>query len=143
MPEPMYQYFVEGTPIPKPRMTKADVWKKRPCVVEYRAWADAIRLKVCGAPDKYLPCTEPHSIFLVFYLPIPPSTPPAKARRLEGTYHDRRPDIDNLAKGVMDALIDRDSAISALHAEKFFRSTGARIGVGISLVSLHREPEIA
>jgi len=27
----------------KPRQTRADVWKKRPCVMAYRAWADKLR----------------------------------------------------------------------------------------------------
>lgn len=33
------------TPIGKPRMTRADKWKKRPAVMRYRAFCDEARLR--------------------------------------------------------------------------------------------------
>jgi len=31
------------TPVPKPRQTRSDKWKQRPCVMRYRAFADEVR----------------------------------------------------------------------------------------------------
>ena len=40
------QITVPGTPIGKPRMTRRDKWKERPCVMQYRSWCDMVRLIV-------------------------------------------------------------------------------------------------
>ncbi|GAG23977.1 unnamed protein product, partial [marine sediment metagenome] len=34
---------VKVTPNTKPRMTKRDKWKKRPCVIKYRKFCDELR----------------------------------------------------------------------------------------------------
>jgi Holliday junction resolvase RusA-like endonuclease len=41
-----------------------------------------------------------------------------------GQPHQQRPDIDNLAKGVMDALASEDSYIYELHATKVWGEEG-------------------
>ena len=35
--------WIDITPVAKPRQTRSDVWKKRPCVVKYRQFADDLR----------------------------------------------------------------------------------------------------
>jgi len=35
-------FRIDGNPIPKPRMTKSDTWRKRPCVLKYRAFATRV-----------------------------------------------------------------------------------------------------
>jgi hypothetical protein len=32
-------------PVPKPRQTRSDKWKQRPCVMAYRTFADELRLQ--------------------------------------------------------------------------------------------------
>jgi Holliday junction resolvase RusA-like endonuclease len=72
------------------------------------------------------PIKEPVALKLTFRMPIPKST--SKKRRkamLEGKYpHVKRPDIDNLAKALLDALnktiIEDDSQIYSLFAEKIY-----------------------
>ena len=38
-------YEILVTPNTKPRMTRADKWKQRPCVVQYRTFKDTLRLE--------------------------------------------------------------------------------------------------
>ena len=60
---------------------------------------------------------------LIFCLPIPKSI--SKKKRTELHYVSKRPDVDNLAKAVMDAinnvgLWEDDSQISCLQVEKIY-----------------------
>ncbi len=101
--------------VPKPRMTRADTWKKRPCVVKYWAYKDELRwlfekedIKIDGR------------IFIDFYIPMPRSWSKKKKKELDGKFHDKRPDIDNLVKGVMDALYEEDSHIHTICCKKYW-----------------------
>lgn len=128
-------FEVIGEPIPKPRMTKADVWKKRKCVVEYRAWADAIRKEVCGTELTKIDTDGDvrYHLKITFFLPIPESTKGTKREKLYGIAHNIRPDIDNLSKGVMDALFEKDSVVCDLHAMKFYIHDGTQPRAVISM----------
>ncbi|WP_373282934.1 RusA family crossover junction endodeoxyribonuclease [Macrococcus hajekii] len=42
-------------------------------------------------------------ITLMFGMPVPASTSKVKRERMYGTYHNKKPDIDNLVKTVLDA----------------------------------------
>jgi len=90
------------SPVPKPRMTRADKWKGRPCVLRYRAFADEVRIKIKGLPVPY---------HVVFVLPMPKSWSAAKRERMLMSPHRQRPDKDNLEKALLDALFDDDSVI--------------------------------
>jgi crossover junction endodeoxyribonuclease RusA len=78
------------------------------------------------------PITSPLLLRIVFFMPRPKS--------LKGPVgcvtHDKRPDIDNLSKAVMDAMtgiaFKDDGIIASLHAEKWYaekdhRHTGAQV----------------
>ena len=43
-----------------------------------------------------------------------------KKKELDGKFHDKRPDIDNLVKGVMDALYEEDSHIHTICCKKYW-----------------------
>jgi len=91
------------TPCPKPRMTRSDVWKKRPCVMRYREFCDQVRaagvkLPECGAQ-------------ITFYLPIPESWSRTKFAKHYGEPHQQRPDLSNLLKALEDAVYGEDSHI--------------------------------
>lgn len=101
--------------VPKPRMTRADTWKKRPCVLKYWAYKDELRLLFKEENIKI-----DGSIFVDFHIPMPRSWSKKKKALLDGNFHDKRPDIDNLVKGVMDALYEEDSHIHTIYCKKFW-----------------------
>lgn len=56
---------------------------------------------------------------LRFYFPVPESAnKKERADRLKKMMHRFKPDIDNLVKAVMDAIIDADAKIWSIKAEK-------------------------
>lgn len=105
------------TPLGKPRMTQRDHWKQRPAVIAYRTYCDELRLRL---PRYELP-TE---LKIVFYLPMPASWSKKKRREHNGLPHDQKPDIDNLAKGFMDAFKAEDKHVAILYAEKYWADQG-------------------
>jgi len=64
---------------------------------------------------------------LVFLLPMPPSWGKAKRARMRHTPHKQRPDVDNLCKSVLDALLSEDSHVWNIKAKKLWSITGAII----------------
>lgn len=86
--------------IGKPRMTQRDRWKKRPCVLRYRAMCDELRLSGLKLPSRFL---------LIAFLPMPASWPATRKRACDGQPHLNKPDADNISKGCMDALSPSDS----------------------------------
>jgi Holliday junction resolvase RusA-like endonuclease len=99
---------LHGAPIGKPRMTRRDKWAKRPAVLRYREWADRLR-EVAGTLPS---ATEVDALNWTAYFEPPVSW--SKKRRLAamGTLHRAKPDLDNVAKAVMDALWTADSGIA-------------------------------
>ena len=105
-------------PMGAPRQTRADTWKRRLVVLRYRAYKDRLRA-ACGRP------AVPLRLYLSFYLTMPASWSKAERARMANEPHRSKPDIDNLAKGVMDALWpDGDAEIADLRARKFWGHTG-------------------
>lgn len=105
-------------PIPKPRQTKSDKWKKRPCVMRYRAFADQ-----CRALGMRINESGSH---IVFILPMPkyPSWSKKKRAAMDGQPHQQKPDIDNLCKSVLDALHKDDSHIYNIRLSKLWGQEG-------------------
>lgn len=99
--------IIEIVPVAKPRMTRSDKWKQRPCVMRYRAFADELRLKVGKGFDV-------NYYEIVFTMPMPESWSKKKKKEMDGTCHVQKPDIDNLLKSVLDALYGDDSHIHNL-----------------------------
>jgi len=90
-----------------------------------RDWKNYVRL--CVAQDfPGAPLREPVALDLVFYLPIPKgfSRKRRKAAIAGELLPTGRPDIDNLAKAVLDALlgvaIEDDRLVVALSAAKLY-----------------------
>lgn len=97
------------SPIPAPRMTRSDKWKKRPCVLRFFAFRDEVRARKVGitAASK-----------VIFNIEMPASW--SKQRRVEwdGLPHMNKPDIDNLIKALLDSVFEDDAHIWAVSAEK-------------------------
>lgn len=112
-----YSLKVYVKPMGKPRMTRADVWKKRPCVVRYREFCDKIRMAARKA-GKVPPMESVDLISITSVFAYPKSWKAKKREEMRNQRHRYKPDVDNIAKGIMDALFHEDSGIADLHAYK-------------------------
>lgn len=111
--------FLPISPVSKPRMTRADAWKKRACVLRYWSFKDAVRESGLSIPVK---CK------LTFYIEMPKSWSQKRRVEQEGKPHTQKPDIDNLIKGLLDAVFADDAHIWSVHAEKLWATTpGIRV----------------
>lgn len=105
------------TPVPKPRMTQRDKWAKRPSVLRYRAFCDECRLKKVDLPS--CKCR------VIFRLPMPQSWSKKKKKEYDGKPHTQKPDWDNLAKALCDALYEDDSGIWDIATRKLWAHSGS------------------
>lgn len=95
------------TPVAKPRMTRADKWKKRPSVEKYRAFADELRFILPRSFDF-------NGASIEFVIPMPKSWTLKKRAEMDGEPHTQTPDIDNLMKALFDAHMSDDSGIHTI-----------------------------
>ncbi|RLA11508.1 MAG: RusA family crossover junction endodeoxyribonuclease [Gammaproteobacteria bacterium] len=105
------------TCVPKPRQTRADKWKKRPCVLRYRAFADECRLNKITIPEQ--------GSHISFYMPMPKSWSKKKKASMLGYPHEQTPDIDNLIKSLMDAVMKQDCGVWDIRITKMWAYEGA------------------
>lgn len=117
-------------PCAKPRMTQADKWKKRSCVVRYRDFKDDLRWELMGFKGKgeglKLNFTYPKDRHYVrFTVEMPKSW--SKRKRLEmcGKPKVCKPDLDNYLKGLWDALLLEDSHLWSCFSEKYWGEVGS------------------
>ena len=100
----------------KPRMTRADKWKKRPEILRYRAFCDEVRLQGVELPES--------GSHVTFILPMPASWNKKKRAELNGKPHQAKPDFDNMMKrmraykGSESKAHDRYHANHACNLEK-------------------------
>ena len=91
------------TPVPKPRQTVSDRWNKRPAVMRYRAFCDEVRALDCQVPES--------GAHVTFQMPMAKSWSKKKKTEMLGKPHQQKPDVDNLAKALMDAVLDEDEGV--------------------------------
>lgn len=103
------------TPVPKPRMTKSDRWASRPVVQKYWAFKKECRLQGVTLPEGSL---------ITFVMPMPASWSGKKRQEHLAQAHRQTPDIDNLVKGLLDAIFDDDSGVAEIHARKVWGEAG-------------------
>lgn len=104
------------TPVPKPRLTQRDKWKKRPVVLRYFAFKDE-----CKTHKVELPKAGAHVIFVI---PMPSSWSKKKREQMNGRPHMQRPDADNLIKALGDSVYDEDCEIWNFQVSKFWGEQG-------------------
>lgn len=107
--------IAEIEPNTKPRMTRADKWKKRPCVLQYRAFCDELRLR---AKMQRFELSGNYAIS--FYFAMPESWSKKKKAAMNGTPHQSTPDLDNLLKAINDALLEQDKIVYRFEAAKWW-----------------------
>jgi len=93
-------------PVPKPRMTQSDKWKKRPATDKYWKYKDDLKLLcfICRWTPK-------EDLDIKFILPMPRTWSEKKKKKMDGQPHKQKPDLDNLIKAFKDALLIEDSHI--------------------------------
>ncbi len=113
------EVHIDIDPVPKPRMTRADAWKKRPVVLSYWAFKDSITFKA-KKQGLVLGC----ELDLVFIVAMPVSWSKKEKDLMNGKPHQNKPDLDNFIKAVQDCLLKNDSGIYKIKAEKCWGNTG-------------------
>lgn len=104
------------TPVPAPRMTKADAWRKRPCVLRYFNFKDDVKKAYVKIPHS--------GAHIIFHIPMPQSWGRAKKEKHNDRPHKSRPDVDNLYKALSDAIYNNDSCIWDVRISKVWSYTG-------------------
>lgn len=112
--ESQYAFTVFVVPMGAPRMTKRDKWKRRPIVIRYRKFKDAIRAAAGIIPPPEIILSLSWTAFF-----SPPASWSVKKRIAAlGQLHRSKPDRDNIDKGILDALFEQDSGIASGQIEK-------------------------
>lgn len=105
-------------PMGAPRLVRSDRWGKRPVVQRYHAYKDTIRLALPGYE-------LPTILKIEFHIAMPKSWSTKKREQHKYTsYHQSKPDIDNLVKGFMDAFHTDDAHVAIIYACKFWCMDG-------------------
>jgi len=95
-----------GDVMGKPRMTHKDRWEKRPATTRYWAFKDNIKLQArqqgFQLADQYM---------AKVFIKMPKSWSKKKKESMYGKPHRQKPDWDNIAKGIQDALLEEDSSV--------------------------------
>lgn len=104
------------TPAPKPGQTRSERRQKRPAVMRYRAFCNAVRPAGITLPD-----ADRH---VTFVLPMPAPWSGKKRAQMDGKPHQQRPDRDNLEKALPDAFFSEDCGIRDGHTTKVRGKTG-------------------
>ena len=97
----------------KPRMTRADAWKRRPVVLRYWEYKDELKRQA-----RDIGYTPEYEIDIEFHIPMPKSWSKKKMAKYAGQPHQQKPDIDNMLKGFMDCLLDEDKKVWRVKAVK-------------------------
>ena len=115
-----HKMFLRINPLSKPRMTQADLWKSRAVVVKYWNYRDEIYYGALA--QGYRPADE---LIMDFVIEMPKSWSKKKKDDMDGQPHQQTPDIDNLEKGIMDALFEEDKKVHKILASKVWGKVGS------------------
>lgn len=104
-------------PMPKPRLTYKGKWTDR--AKKYYEWCN--ELKWLAKEQKL---SLGMDIRVDFHLPMPKSWSKKKKAKMNETRHEQKPDLDNIFKGFVDALLEEDSSVWHIHTAKFWGYKG-------------------
>lgn len=116
------EYEFQLTPIGKPRMTQRDKWLNpaRPAVTNYRLAKHAIEWY--AREQNFV---LPEIINVTFVFPVTNSWSQKKKTAMIGQPHRQKPDLDNVLKFLMDALIGSgDERVHTINARKVWGEEG-------------------
>ena len=115
----MKELIISIDPMGKPRMSRADRWRKRPCVVKYFAYSN--RIKEAMLLQGFVPSDK---LIFVFDIMMPKSWSKKKKDKMLGEPHQQKSDIDNILKGVLDSMIKKDETVWKICASKRWSAKG-------------------
>jgi Holliday junction resolvase RusA-like endonuclease len=149
----MIRFFVHGAPVAQPRVRAcirgrhagvydpgtATAWKKKVAVA---AKKHIEIIKLSGAEFEKI--NGPVSLFLAFNLPRPQAHYRANGelKTTAPVWHTSRPDLDNMAKAIMDAITDYgcvwrdDSQVCSIMKTKKYVSNNFPVGVEIVITKI-------
>lgn len=100
----------------------------------YEACVRGNYISQCG--NYKFPAGVPLSVHIVAFCPIPKSVSKKRRALMVGYPTITRPDVDNIAKAILDALngaaFDDDAAVTALHVSKVYTDDEPRSVVSIN-----------
>lgn len=116
------------TPVPCPRLNGRSRFNpaKKPIIHRYHAFRDECRLRRMVLPQRPM---------IRFEMPMPASWSKAKRERMRGKDHQQRPDVDNLTKAVLDAVLGEDCGVAWVLAGKIWAEEGAIVVGSINEVA--------
>lgn len=126
------QFTVPGVPVGKgrPRVTRYGTYTPE----KTRAYEEKVRLCWQTQSGKSFPAGIPLLAHITAWFPVPKSVTKRRAAELDGAYHVKRPDCDNIAKAILDALnqyaYPDDSAVQ-ITVEKRYTTAAPRVDVTI------------
>lgn len=147
----MKPIFVSGEPVPQPRHKFRIIGKGKsaipvpylPAKHEVHAWKDAVRLTFKSEMNRPPFDQGALSLSLGFVLGRPDSRIKKRSDNAR-EWHDRRPDVDNLAKAVMDALKGiawkDDAQVCQLSVGKVMANATELPGVWITVLEVQDSP---
>lgn len=97
-------------------MTQRDKWAKRPAVLRYRDFCDQVRAAGAAVPES--------GAHITFHLAMPASWSKRKRAEMEGQPHQQKPDVDNLAKALLDACLEEDQGVWDMRVTKVWAVSG-------------------
>ena len=124
----MVCFDIEGNPVPKgrPRFRRTKTFITTYTPRKTLDFEDQVKKASQDSMGNVEPLETPISVYLYFRLPIPQSySKKAVEACLSGSQrHVKRPDLDNLAKSVLDGMngivFKDDSQITSLHCTKVY-----------------------
>ncbi len=134
------QFTVPGVPVGKgrPRFTRGG---HAYTPEKTAAFEEKVRLCWKTQSGETFPAGVPLKATVTAWFPIPKSAGRKKAAAMEGMAHIRRPDADNVAKAILDALngyaYPDDSAVSALRITKACTTAAPRAEITIEEAETH------
>ena len=102
---------------PKPRMTKAARWRKRPSVLKFFAFRDAVKQDKSW---KIWTLVDMDSFEIEFHVPMPKSWSKKKKADMDKRPHQQRPDLDNYLKAWKDSVYEEDAVVWRVKASKLW-----------------------
>jgi Holliday junction resolvase RusA-like endonuclease len=111
------------TPMGAPRLNRFDAWKKRPRVLRYFAFRDAVAVEMKRSETDW---KNVDSLAVTFYIPMANSWSKKKKITMDGQPHKQKPDIDNLVKALLDSMFrgGDDCGVYNIRASKFWALEG-------------------
>lgn len=123
-------YIWNITPIGAPRLNRFDAWKKRPRVLRYFAFRDAVALQM---KKDGIDRDKLFRLVATFFIPMPKSWSKKKHILMKNTPHQQKPDIDNMVKALLDSIFREgdDCKVYSVVALKYWTDGDGKIEITI------------